>query len=241
MRVITASIFAIVWASVHAGDIASLDKFKAEYASLMTSGSTSAKSANAAITGAAEPEAATVEPLWSWYRAVDASHKALAKQVMDQAASNPLSSALALANFQTTFDTLLNPKAAPLDKSNVVAKLAIVTAILGDSKPVAANEAAWRAYHALDADSQAVAKTSIMEGAFVKLFEKRWKADVLAKTLTYPALMAARANTMNVQHAGKKFDDVKTAPKDAAAGLDTNKVYVAVSDSMREQMVRIMG
>jgi len=238
MRVITASIFAIVWAGVHAGDIASLDKFKAEYASLMTSGSTSAKSANAAITGAAEPEAATLEPLWSWYRAVDASHKALAKQVMDQAASNPLSSALALANFQTTFDTLLATNGG-LAKGTVVAKWAIVTAILGDSKPVA-NEDAWRAYHALDADSQAVAKTSIMEGKFVKLFETQWKADIPAAS-TYPALMTARANTMNVQHAGKSFTDKAHAIADAPSGLDTNTVYVAVSDSVREQMVRIMG
>jgi len=238
MRVITASIFAIVWASVHAGDVASLDKFKAEYASLMISGSTSAKAANAAIMGAAEPEA-TLEPLWSWYRAVDASHKALAKQVMDQAASNPLSSALALANFKTTFDTLLATGGA-LAKGNVGAKWAMVTAILGDSKPETANEDAWRAYHALDADSQAVAKTSIMEGEFVKLFETQWKADI-PTTSTYPALMTARANTMNVQHAGKSFTDKAHAPANAAAGLDTNKVYVAVSDSVREQMVRIMG
>jgi len=240
MRVITASIFAIVWASVHAGDIASLDKFKAEYASLTTSGSTSAKSANAAITGAAEPEAATLEPLWSWYRAVDASHKALAKQVMDQAASIPLSSALTLATFKSTFDTLLATSGA-LSTSNVPAKWAIVTAILGDSKPAAAaNEDAWRAYHALDADSQALAKTSIMEGEFVKLFETTWKGDVLSTALTYPALMAARANTINVQHPGKKFDD-KTAATVGASGLDTNKVYSAVSDNVREQMVRIMG
>jgi len=239
MRVITASIFAIVWASVHAGDIASLDKFKAEYASLMTSGSTSAKSANAAITGAAEPEVATLEPLWSWYRAVDASHKALAKQVMDEAASMPLSSALTLATFKSTFDALLAANNG-LTKSTVVAKWAIVTDILGDSKP-AANEDAWRAYHALDADSQALAKTSIMEGEFVKLFETRWKADVLATALTYPALMAARANTINVQHSGKKFDDKNTAIANAASGKDTNTVYSAVSDNVREQMVRIMG
>jgi len=238
MRVITASIFAIVWASVHAVDVASLDKFKEEYASLMTSGDTSAQSANAAITGAAEPELATLEPLWSWYRAVDASHKALAKQVMDQAASNPLSSVLTLATFKSTFDTLLKTNTG-LSASTADAKWAMVTAILGDSTP-AANEDAWRAYHALDADSQAVAKTSIMEGEFVKLFETDWKAVTNGKP-TYTALMAARANTMNVQHKGKQFNDKDANIAGAPSGLDTNLVYAAVSDNLREQMVRIMG
>lgn len=237
MRVITASIFAIVWASVHAVvDIASLDKFKEKYASLITSGSTSAKSANAAITGAAEPELATLEPLWSWYRAVDASHKALAKQVMDQAASNPLSSALTLATFKSTFDTLLKSGNA-LDATNVDAKWAMVTAILGDSKPAPANVDAWRAYHGLDADSQAYAKTSMMEGEFVKLFEKSWKADVRP---TYKALMFARANTMNVKTKGKEFN-TGTNIVDNLSGKETNLIYAAVSDNLREQMVRIMG
>ena len=239
MRVITASIFAIVWASVHAVDIASLDKFKEKYASLITSGSTSAKSANAAITGAAEPELATLEPLWSWYRAVDASHKALAKQVMDQAASNPLSAALTLATFKSTFDTLLSSNGG-LIVTKVDDKWAMVTAILGDSKPALANVAAWRAYHALDADSQAYAKTSMMEGEFVKLFETKWKVVTNARP-AYTALMAARANTMNVQHKGKQFNNNNNPIAGAASGLDTNKVYAAVSDNLREQMVRIMG
>jgi hypothetical protein len=236
MRVIAASIFAIVWACVHAADeIASLDKFKAEYASLMRLGSTSAERANAAIMGAAEPEATTLEPLWRWYRTVDASHKALAKQVMDQAASNPLGGVLALANFKTTFDALMGT----LDKGNVVDKWKVVLEILGDSRPsTPANQATWTAYQALDAASQAVAKTEIMEDPFVKLFETQWKGDISA-TLTYEELMAARANTMNMKTPGKLFYD-NTAPT-PATGLDTNKVYGAVSDGLREQMVHFMG
>lgn len=241
MRVITASIFAIVWASVHAGEIASLDKFKEEYAILMRTGSTSAQSANAVIMGSAETTDVKLEALWRWYRTVDASHKALAKQVMDQAASNPLaSSALALADFKTTFDTLLGVP----DETNAPAKWLIVNAILGDSLPsVVANQPTWRKYQALDAANQAVAKTELIEGKFVKSFETLWTADVKSQNLAYANLMTVRANTMNVKHPGKAFTDEEAAHGDIAAplGLNTNKVYSAVSDSVREQMVRIMG
>jgi len=237
MRVITASIFAIVWACVHATNIASLEKFKAEYATLLSSGSTSAQT-NAAIMGAAEPTDALMKPLWRWYRAVDAPDKGLAKQVMDQAASHPLvSSALALANFKTTFDTGLTG----LNAGNAATKWPQVTAALGDTLPVAApDQATWTAYQALSADEQAIAKSEIMEGKFVKLFTTAWQA-ISVTDPDYKTLMAARANTINVLHQGKPFNEDAGTTILAPAGLDTNKLYSAVSESVREQMVRVMG
>jgi hypothetical protein len=240
MRVITGSIFAIFWACVHAGDIASLEKFKEEYAKhLRTS---SAHDANAGIVGVALPSEAGLQPLWRWYRTVDASTKGLAKQVMDEAGSSqPLAnSAMALAEFKTVFETDLKAfdTAGDLKADNAVKKWPLVAAVLGDAEPTGATgKLAWKAYHALGADSQALAKTQIMESKFVEVFKTNWQAEVTAVAPTsYGGRMAMRANTMN--SVAKTFDG-KTL--EATKGKVSNELYTALSASLGERLVRIMG
>ena len=242
MRVVTASIFAIFWACVHAADIASLEKFKVDYGQL--SSSTSAQDANAAIVGAALPSEAALQPFWRWYRTVDASTKGLAKQVMDEAASSqPLaSSAVALAHFKTIFDKDLNDYdgGVAFAAGNAAKKWPLVTAVLGETVPASTGKLTWKAYNALDAANQALAKTEIMQSEFVEAFNKNWKAEVIAiDPNTYAERMKMRANTMNTASVGKDFDSVTAL--DGTKGLVSNSIYAAVPTSLRERLVRIMG
>jgi len=244
MRVITASIFAIFWACVHAGtDIASLEKFKEEYAAHLLTG-TSAQDANAGIVGATLPSEVKLQPLWRWYRTVDASTKGLAKQVMDEAdSSQPVaSSAMALAHFKTIFETDLKDydKVKDLEVANAATKWPLVAAVLGTTEvTTGTGKLAWKAYHALGAASQALAKTEIMESRFVELFRTTWQSDVKSiAPKTYTDIMALRANIMSSD--GNLFYDPNT-PLVAKTGLDSNTLYTALSASLGDQLARIMG
>jgi len=242
MRVITASIFAIFWACVHAADIASLEKFKEDYAAHLLTG-TSAQDANAGIVGATLPSEVKLQPLWRWYRTVDASTKGLAKQVMDEAdSSQPVAnSAMALAHFKTIFETDLKAygTAGDLKAANAASKWPLVAAVLGETEvTTGTGKLAWKAYHALGAASQALAKTEIMESEFVELFRTTWQTDVkAADPKSYTDNMALRANIMSSD--GKTFNDGKAL--DVKTGKDSNTLYTALSASLGDQLARIMG
>lgn len=243
MRVITASIFAIFWACVHAADIASLGKFKEDYATDLLSG-TSAQDANAGIMGATLPSEVTLQPLWRWYRTVDASTKGLAKQVMDEAdSSQPVAnSAMALAHFKSIFENDLNQYGTPgaLTVATSGSKWPLVAAVLGETEVTTApGKLAWKAYHALGAASQALAKTEIMESEFVELFKTTWQKDVKAAPHgSYTENMALRANIMN---SDAKVFNAPATPLTAKLGLDSNTLYKALSASLGDELARIMG
>jgi len=242
MRVITASIFAIFWACVHAADIASLGKFKEDYAAHLLTG-TSAQDANAGIMGVTLPSEVKLQSLWRWYRTVDASTKGLAKQVMDEAdSSQPVAnSAMALAHFKTIFETDLNLYGTngALTADTSASKWPLVAAVLGETEVTTApGKLAWKAYHALGAASQALAKTEIMESEFVELFKTTWKNDVkTADPKSYNENMVLRANIMKGD--AKAFDG--GAALTAKTGEDSNKLYTALSASLGDQLARIMG
>jgi len=244
MRVVTGSIFAIFWACVHA-DIASLNKFKESYATHLLTHLPS--DANAAIMGVALPSEAEadLQPLWRWYRTVDASTKGLAKQVMDEAqSSQPLAnSAVALADFKKLFDADLKAfpagAIADLEAANAAAKWPLVAAVLGETEPTGDGKKAWKAYRALGADSQPPAK-EMMEGEFLTLFKTQW-ATAFPSATTYKAQMTLRANSISLQTPElKQFFD-SSAALVTKEGKETSQIYRAVSESMRERLSRIMG
>jgi len=241
MRVITASIFAIFWACVHADDIASLEKFKDVYAAhLLTD--PNAQDANAGIMGATLPSEATLQPLWRWYRTVDASTKGLAKQVMDEAQrKQPLvNSAVALAEFKTVFAADLTTFGgnAALAVANAANKWPLVEAVLGETEPIGSGNTAWKAYRALGADSQPLAK-EMMEGEFLTLFTTQW-ATAFGDATTYQEKMTLRANSISLNTpTGKQFNQNVALAQ--GKGKDTNLIYRAVSESMRKRLSRIMG
>jgi len=213
--------FVLLLAGAQAGEIASLHKWEQEYRSTVVLANLDASAANRAITGSHEPDATTLQPLWRWYRTVDAAHQAKAKEVMQGAGRTATAGDLdvaAVVDFQTKYDKAV---ATPTE-GTAGAKATIVYQVLGAHEPEDAKTlTAWKLYQAMDASTRAAVRTAIVEKPFLVGFQAAWKTAISG--LNYKEALTLMGNTMR----GTKAD--ASAATTDAGGQKTLKWYEAIS------------
>jgi len=214
--------FVLLLAGAQADEIASLHKWEQEYRSTVVLANLDASAANRAITGSHEPDATTLQPLWRWYRTVDAAHQAKAKEVMQGAGRTATAGDLdvaAVVDFQTKYDSAL---AATVTDQNAEAKAKIVYQVLGAHEPEDAKTlTAWKLYQAMDASTRAAVRTAIVEKPFLVGFQAAWKTAISG--LNYKEALTLMGNTMR----GTKADTDPATTE--AEGVKTLKWYEAIS------------
>lgn len=207
-------------------EIASLDRWEQVYRSTVVLANLDASAANREITGSHEPLESALQPLWRWYRTVDAAHQAKAKEVMQGAGRTATASDLAVAaviDFKTKYD----PVGVPADEDAAENKAKIMYKVLGAREPADddTSKASWKLYQAMDASTRAAVRTAVMEKPFLEGFHKDWKAasDLAPNTGSYPKTLALVGNTMRGTDAGG------TALTDPKFGKKTTLWYSAIS------------
>jgi len=216
--------FVLLLAGAQADEIASLDKWEQVYRSSVVLANLETSAANREITGSHEPVDAALQPLWRWYRTVDAAHQAKAKEVMQGAGRTATAGDLdvvAVADFKTKYDTLVTG----LTHGNAAAKAKIMYEVLGAHEPAdSATAEAWKVYQAMDASTRAAVRTAIMEKPFLDGFQASWKtaSTDAANKDKYQTTLALVGNTMR----GKT--GAAGALGDANIGKDTTEWYAAI-------------
>lgn len=190
--------FVLLLAGAQAAEIASLDRWEQVYRSSVVLANLEISTANREITGSHEPVDSALQPLWRWYRTVDAAHQAKAKEVMQGAGRTATAgdaAVVAVADFKTKYDSLVTG----VTDADAEAKAKIMYEVLGAHEPaVSATAKAWKAYQAMDASTRAAVRTAIMEKPFLGGFQAAWKTASTdpANKDKYQKTLALVGNTM---------------------------------------------
>jgi len=213
--------FVLLLAGAQADEIASLHKWEQEYRSTVVLANLDASAANRAITGSHEPDATTLQPLWRWYRTVDAAHQAKAKEVMQGAGRTATAEDLnvaAVVDFSTKYNAAVKV-GADADK-----KATIMYEVLGAHEPATATTLkAWNLYQAMDASTRAAVRTAIIEKPFLEGFHAAWKLAMAPNANKYHETLTLVGNTM--RGTPPIVADALAAVKD---GQNTFPLYAAI-------------
>jgi len=220
--------FVLLLAGAQADEIASLHKWEQEYRSTVVLANLDASAANRAITGSHEPDATTLQPLWRWYRTVDAAHQAKAKEVMQGAGRTATAEDLdvaAVVHFSTKYDDAL---LAAVTTANADDKAKIAYQVLGAHEPADATTLpAWKLYQAMDASTRAAVRTAIVEKPFLDGFQADWKDAISVVGVNYKKTLTLVGNTMRGETAIAGVPD----PAALDSGTKTLNWYKAIREA----------